>query len=86
MHTALHGVSTEVFATALSRAGFPAPIEVTAQRDPDPDFPTLDFPNPEEEGALDLAFSTALEHDADAIIAHDPDADRCAVAIPTADG
>jgi len=86
VHTALHGVSTEVFATALSRAGFPAPIEVTAQRDPDPDFPTLDFPNPEEAGALDLAIATALEHDADAIIAHDPDADRCAVAIPTADG
>ncbi len=86
VHTALHGVSTEVFATALTRAGFPAPIEVTAQRDPDPDFPTLDFPNPEEAGALDLAIATALEHDADAIIAHDPDADRCAVAIPTADG
>ncbi len=86
VHTALHGVSTEVFVAALTRAGFPAPTEVTDQRDPDPDFPTLDFPNPEEEGALDLAFSTALEHDADAIIAHDPDADRCAVAIPTVDG
>ena len=62
VHTALHGVSTEVFVAALTRAGFPAPIEVTDQRDPDPDFPTLDFPNPEEEGALDRLEGFASLH------------------------
>jgi phosphomannomutase len=82
-HTALHGVATEVFAEAMERAGFATPIEVAEQRDPDPSFPTVDFPNPEESGALDLLVECAIATDADIAIAHDPDADRCAVAVPT---
>lgn len=82
-HTALHGVATDVFAAAMHRAGFAPPFEVTAQRDPDPAFPTVTFPNPEEPGALDLLIDSAIASDADIAIAHDPDADRCAAAVPT---
>ncbi|PZG75320.1 phosphomannomutase, partial [Streptomyces sp. NTH33] len=62
-------------------AGFPTPDLVPEQADPDPDFPTVAFPNPEEPGAMDLAFAKARETDPDLIIANDPDADRCAVAV-----
>ncbi|MEV0849691.1 phospho-sugar mutase [Streptomyces sp. NPDC049954] len=86
VHTALHGVGTETVRAAFARAGFPAPVPVPEQAEPDPDFPTVAFPNPEEPGAMDLAFATAraLTPPPDLIIANDPDADRCAVAVPDA--
>ncbi|MFD8967119.1 phospho-sugar mutase [Streptomyces sp. NPDC059568] len=90
VHTALHGVGTETLLAAFARAGFPEPVLVAEQAAPDPDFPTVAFPNPEEPGAMDLAFATARRVQPDLIIANDPDADRCAVAVPddtdTADG
>ncbi|MFD0025818.1 phospho-sugar mutase [Streptomyces sp. NPDC058382] len=88
VHTALHGVGTSVLTAAFDRAGFPAPVLVAEQAEPDPAFPTVAFPNPEEPGAMDLAFATARRCDPDVIIANDPDADRCAVAVPdpAADG
>lgn len=82
VHTALHGVGTEVLTAAFARAGFPAPVPVPEQAEPDPDFPTVAFPNPEEPGAMDLAFATARRTRPDLVIANDPDADRCAVAVP----
>lgn len=85
-HTALHGVGSAVFAAALNQAGFVPPITVTEQEQPDPDFPTVAFPNPEEQGALDLVLAVAAHAAADIVIAHDPDADRCAVAVPSAGG
>jgi phosphomannomutase len=84
--TALHGVGGEVLAAAFERAGFARPIAVPQQQAPDPAFPTVAFPNPEEPGAIDLALALAAEQDADLVIANDPDADRCAVAVPTAEG
>lgn len=82
VHTALHGVGTETFTAAFARAGFPPPVLVAEQAEPDPAFPTVAFPNPEEPGAMDLAFATARRVRPDLIIANDPDADRCAVAVP----
>ncbi|MGW9214018.1 phospho-sugar mutase [Embleya sp. NPDC055664] len=82
VHTAMHGVGTTVMLGAFDRAGFADVRTVPEQADPDPDFPTVAFPNPEEPGAMDLAFRTALAEDADLVIANDPDADRCAVAVP----
>ena len=84
VHTAMHGVGGEAFRAVAARAGFTDIHEVPEQALPDPEFPTVTFPNPEEPGALDLAFAAAREVDADVIIAHDPDADRCAVALPVA--
>lgn len=81
VYTALHGVGTETLERVFHAAGFPAPILVEAQAQPDPDFPTVAFPNPEEPGAIDLAFETAKKFDADLVIANDPDADRCAAAV-----
>ena len=81
VYTAMHGVGTKTLQRVFHRAGFPSLILVAAQAQPDPDFPTLAFPNPEEVGALDLAFETATTFDADLIIANDPDADRCSIAI-----
>lgn len=87
VHTALHGVGGELVTSAFVRAGFPAPIPVAEQAAPDPDFPTVAFPNPEEPGAMDLAYATAraAEEPVDLVLANDPDADRCAVAVPDAD-
>lgn len=80
--TPLHGVGGQTLHTVLTRAGFPEPIHVAEQFEPDPDFPTVTFPNPEEPGAMDLALEVAAQHQPDLVIANDPDADRCAVAIP----
>jgi phosphomannomutase len=85
-YTAMHGVGGRVFLRVLEEAGFPEPVVVAAQFEPDADFPTVSFPNPEEPGAMDLAIATAGETDCDLLIAHDPDADRCAVGVPTDDG
>jgi len=82
VHTALHGVGSELALQALRLAGFAEPIPVTEQAEPDPTFPTVAFPNPEEPGAIDLALAKAAEVGADLVIANDPDADRCAVAVP----
>ncbi|WP_406421645.1 phospho-sugar mutase [Streptomyces sp. NBC_00873] len=84
VYTAMHGVGTSVLTAAFARAGFPEPVLVTEQAEPDPAFPTVAFPNPEEPGAMNLAFATARRAHPDIVIANDPDADRCAVAVPDA--
>jgi phosphomannomutase len=82
VYTAMHGVGWQTASAVFAAAGLGAPDVVTEQRDPDPTFPTVAFPNPEEEGALDLAMTLASTVDADLIVANDPDADRLAIAIP----
>lgn len=79
--TSLHGVGGAAVARALAEAGFTDVVPVAEQADPDPDFPTVAFPNPEEQGAIDLALALAQDAHADLVIANDPDADRCAVAV-----
>ena len=80
--TPMHGVGGALLLRVLTEAGFAEVIPVAEQFAPDPDFPTVAFPNPEEPGALDLAFATARRVGADLIVANDPDADRCALAVP----
>lgn len=82
VYTAMHGVGWQTARAVFAAAGLPEPITVPEQSEPDPDFPTVAFPNPEEPGALDLAFALAREEDADLVIANDPDADRLAIGIP----
>lgn len=81
IYTPLHGVGAEVFLKIFKAAGFAKPILVSEQAEPDPDFPTTPFPNPEEIGVIDLAIDYAKRENADLVIANDPDADRCAIAI-----
>ncbi len=83
VYTAMHGVGGEHFLAAMERAEFPSPVVVAEQFAPDPDFPTAAFPNPEEPGALDLALAAAAaDTTVAAVLAHDPDADRLAIAVP----
>jgi len=81
VYTPMHGVGRDTLVEVVKRTGFPPVHTVPAQSDPDPDFPTVAFPNPEEPGAMDLALKLASEVGADIIIANDPDADRCAVGV-----
>lgn len=81
VYTAMHGVGTETVKKVFAKAGFNNLITVDEQCSPDPDFPTVAFPNPEEPGAIDLALAKARAVSADLVIANDPDADRCAAAI-----
>ena len=86
VYTAMHGVGTETVQRVFNHAGFATLILVEEQCTPDPDFPTVAFPNPEEPGAIDLALAKARDFGADLVIANDPDADRCAAAIKDRDG
>lgn len=82
VHTALHGVGSETVRRAFLAAGFAEPLPVPSQAEPDPMFPTVSFPNPEEPGAIDAALELAEQTGPDLVVANDPDADRCAVAVP----
>lgn len=88
VYTAMHGVGYETLSAILQLAGYPLPVVVEEQIEPDGRFPTVAFPNPEEPGAMDLSFATARAAGAEFVLANDPDADRLAVAIPddSADG
>ncbi|MCK7637657.1 phospho-sugar mutase [Corynebacterium sp. P7202] len=86
VYTALHGVGGRPLAQALGAAGFPRTYPVVAQQYPDPTFPTVSFPDPEQPDAVALLLRQATDMDADLLIALDPDADRCAVGYRTADG
>ena len=81
VYTAMHGVGTETVQRVFNHAGFATLILVDEQCTPNPDFPTVAFPNPEEPGAIDLALAKARDFGADLVLANDPDADRCAAAI-----
>jgi phosphomannomutase len=80
VYTAMHGVGKKTLLSVFAQAKFSPPILVREQSEPNPDFPTVAFPNPEEPGAIDLAVNLAKSEGADLVIANDPDADRCAVA------
>lgn len=80
VYTAMHGVGAAIVDAVVAATGFGEPHRVSEQNEPDPAFPTVPFPNPEEPGAIDLALALARETGADVAIANDPDADRCAVA------
>ncbi len=82
VYTAMHGVGWATASRVFAAAGLPAPMSVPSQQEPDSAFPTVDFPNPEEPGAMDASFALAREHGADLIVANDPDADRLAIALP----
>ncbi len=86
VYTPLHGVGGTSVTQVLETAGFDPPYVVAEQEQPDADFPTVAFPNPEEPGAMDLAMGLAAEKGVDLVVANDPDADRCAAAVPDAHG
>ncbi|QDO87998.1 phospho-sugar mutase [Ornithinimicrobium ciconiae] len=86
VHTALHGVGSDTVLAAFTAAGFPEPQAVLTQSAPDPEFPTVSFPNPEEPGAIDAALAQAERVRPDIVLANDPDADRCAVAVEDQQG
>jgi phosphomannomutase len=86
VHTSLHGVGDDTVRRVFAAAGFAEPTTVATQAEPDPDFPTVSFPNPEEAGAIDAALTVAREVRPDVVIANDPDADRCAAAVLDVDG
>jgi phosphomannomutase len=85
-YTPLHGVGAATLTGAFMAAGFETPMAVEEQRNPDPDFPTVSFPNPEEPGAMDLAVALAAKLGSDLVLANDPDADRCAAGVPLPGG
>lgn len=85
-YTAMHGVGADMAEQLLADAGFKNVYSVKAQREPDGTFPTVNFPNPEEAGAMDMVIAEAKAHDAMLACANDPDADRFAVAVRTEDG
>jgi phosphomannomutase len=86
VYTPMHGVGGAVTIRLLQLAGFAQIDVVPEQFEPDPDFPTVAFPNPEEPGALDLALAEARRSRADLVLANDPDADRLGAAVPLATG
>ena len=86
VYSAMHGVGKETLEQVFTAANFAPPILVSEQAEPDPDFPTVKFPNPEEPGAIDLSIKKAIQVSADLVIANDPDADRCAVALADRSG
>ncbi|HWH31563.1 MAG TPA: phospho-sugar mutase, partial [Egibacteraceae bacterium] len=86
VYTPLHGVAWATVRELLSRAGYGDVDVVAEQAEPDPDFPTVGFPNPEEPGALHLAMALAARRGADLLLANDPDGDRIAAAVPEPDG
>lgn len=86
VYTAMHGVGWITLKSVFQNAGFAEPVAAIEQRDPDPAFPTVAFPNPEEKGALDIAIALAESQKADVLIANDPDADRLAIAVPDSTG
>ena len=85
-YTALHGVGDKLARAALGRAGVTELHSVAEQAAPDPDFPTLAFPNPEEKGAMDRVLALAERVQADLVLANDPDADRLAMAVRDRNG
>lgn len=80
-YTPMHGVGQETFDKCMQKVGFSKSINVSEQTNPDPNFPTVSFPNPEEKGAMDLLLDLAKSKNSDIAIANDPDADRCALAV-----
>jgi phosphomannomutase len=85
VYTPMHGVGDKLARLAFDQGGFANVVSVPEQQKPDAAFPTVDFPNPEEKGAMDLAFALARSRKADLVAANDPDADRLAIAVPSAD-
>lgn len=86
VYTPIHGVGDELVHEVFTRAGHTGLVSVAEQSEPDGTFPTVSFPNPEEEGVLDLAKELGVEIGADLLLANDPDADRLAVVLPTEEG
>jgi len=80
-YTPMHGVGQETFDRCMKKVGFSKSFDVLEQTKPNPDFPTVSFPNPEEKGAMDLLLALAKSKNTDIAIANDPDADRCALAV-----